>query len=61
MNLLVNQFQYAFEIAHEGAKEISQVLTFYFIMFVLFRIFDITKPYPVNYYDKNLKTVLVLL
>ena len=44
-----------FEIAHEGAKEISQVLTFYFIMFVLFRIFDITKPYPVNYYDKNFK------
>ena len=44
-----------YEIAHEGAKEISQVLTFYFIMFVLFRIFDITKPYPVNYYDKNFK------
>ena len=44
-----------FEIAHEGAKEISQVLTFYFIMFVLFRIFDITKPYPISYYDKNFK------
>ena len=24
-------------------------------MFILFRIFDIVKPYPVNYYDKNFK------
>ena len=44
-----------YEIAHEGTKEISQVLTFYFIMFILFRIFDIVKPYPVSYYDKNFK------
>ena len=32
-----------------------KVLTFYFIMFILFRIFDIVKPYPVSYYDKNFK------
>ena len=44
-----------YEIAHEGTKENNQVLTFYFIMFILFRIFDITKPYPVSYYDKNFK------
>ena len=44
-----------YEIAHNGSKEISQVLTFYFIMFILFRIFDIAKPYPVSYYDKNFK------
>jgi len=44
-----------YEIAHEGTKETSQVLTFYFIMFILFRIFDIIKPYPVSYYDKNFK------
>ena len=44
-----------YEIAHEGDKEISQILTFYFIMFILFRIFDIVKPYPVSYYDKNFK------
>ena len=44
-----------YEIAHEGAKETSQVLTSYFIMFILFRIFDIVKPYPVSYYDKNFK------
>ena len=44
-----------YEIAHEGTKETNQILTFYFIMFILFRIFDITKPYPVSYYDKNFK------
>ena len=44
-----------YEIAHERPKEIDQVLTFYFIMFILFRIFDILKPYPVSYYDKNFK------
>ena len=44
-----------YEIAHEGTKETSQVLTFYFVMFILFRIFDIVKPYPASYYDKNFK------
>ncbi len=44
-----------YEIAHEGPNETSQRLTFYFIMFILFRIFDIVKPYPVSYYDKNFK------
>ena len=47
-----------YEIAHEGAKETSQVLTSYLIMFVLFRIFDITKPFPVSYYEKNFKNSL---
>ena len=44
-----------YEIAHEVSKETSQVLTSYFIMFILFRIFDIVKPYPVSYYDRNFK------
>ena len=44
-----------YELSHEGTKETIQTLTFYFIMFILFRIFDIVKPYPVNYYDKNFK------
>ena len=44
-----------YEIAHQDSNEISQVLTFYFIMFILFRIFDIAKPYPVSYYDKKFK------
>ena len=44
-----------YEIAHEGSKVINEVLVFYFIMFILFRIFDILKPYPVSYYDKKFK------
>ena len=44
-----------YEVAHDMQKETGQVLKFYFIMFVLFRIFDITKPFPVSYYDKNFK------
>ena len=44
-----------YEIAHDIPKETDQVLKFYFIMFILFRIFDIAKPFPVSYYDKNFK------
>ena len=44
-----------YEVAHDMPKETDQVLKFYFIMFILFRIFDIAKPFPVNYYDKNFK------
>ena len=50
-----------YEIAHEGIKDTSQLLTFYFIMFILFRIFDIAKPYPVSYYDKNFKNSFGLI
>ena len=44
-----------YEIAHNIPKETDQILKFYFIMFILFRISDITKPYPISYYDKNFK------
>ena len=44
-----------YELAHSGPKETDQILKFYFIMFVLFRLFDIIKPFPVSYYDKNFK------
>ena len=44
-----------YEIAHNTPKESDQVLKFYFVMFVLFRIFDIVKPFPVSYYEKNFK------
>ena len=44
-----------YEIAHEEPKETNQVLISYFTIFILFRIFDIIKPYPVSYYDKKFK------
>ena len=47
-----------YEVAHEGAKDTNQILTYYFVMFILFRIFDITKPFPVSYYEKNFKNSL---
>ena len=46
---------YLYEVVHAIPKETDQVLKFYFIMFILFRIFDIVKPYPASYYDKNFK------
>ena len=44
-----------YEVAHNAPKESDQIFKFYFIMFVLFRIFDIAKPFPVSYYDKYFK------
>ena len=44
-----------YEIAHQDPRAIDQIFTSYFMMFILFRIFDIVKPYPISYYDKNFK------
>ena len=44
-----------YEVSHNTSKEFDQTFKFYLVMFVLFRIFDIVKPYPVSYYDKNFK------
>ena len=46
---------YLYEISHSTTKDFSDALNFYFIIFVLFRFFDIVKPFPVNYFDKNFK------
>ncbi len=50
-----------YELAHDSSKETGEILKFYFIMFILFRIFDITKPFPVSYYEKNFKNSLGVL
>ena len=47
-----------YEVAHNVPKETAEILKFYFIMFILFRIFDITKPFPISYYEKNFKNSL---
>ena len=44
-----------YEISHNIPKENDEILKFYFIMFVLLRLFDIVKPFPVSYYDKKFK------
>ena len=42
-----------YEVAHTILKDAEDNLKFYLIMFVLFRVFDVAKPFPVSYYDKN--------
>ena len=46
---------YLYEIAHGSAKESHEVSLFYLYIFILFRYFDIKKPFPVSFFDKKFK------
>ena len=46
---------YLYEISHGTEKSPNEALIFYGICFVLFRFFDIAKPFPVSFFDKNFK------
>ena len=46
---------YLYEVSHGTEKLDNEALIFYIICFVLFRFFDIAKPFPVNFFDKNFK------
>jgi len=46
---------YLYEISHETTKESSEAIIYYALFFILFRYFDIMKPFPVNFFDKNFK------
>ena len=46
---------YLYEISHGTAKSPNEAIFFYGICFVLFRFFDIAKPFPVSFFDKNFK------
>ena len=46
---------YLYEISHETEKSPDEALIFYSVLFLLFRFFDIAKPFPVSYFDKNFK------
>ena len=46
---------FAYEISHGTEKSSDEALIFYCICFVLFRFFDIVKPFPVSFFDKNFK------
>ena len=46
---------YLYEISHGTEKSSDEALVFYSICFVLFRFFDIAKPFPVSFFDKNFK------
>ena len=46
---------YLFEVAHGTIKSLQESILFYLYIFVLFRFFDIKKPFPINYFDKKFK------
>ena len=46
---------YLYEISHGTEKSPNEAIIFYAICFVLFRFFDIKKPFPVSFFDKNFK------
>ena len=46
---------YLYEISHETEKSPNEAIIFYGICFILFRFFDIKKPFPVSFFDKNYK------
>ena len=46
---------YLYEIAHGTIKNSQEAALFYLYIFILFRYFDIKKPFPVSYFDKKFK------
>ena len=46
---------YLYEIAHGNEKNSQEVILFYIYIFILFRFFDIKKPFPVSVFDKKFK------
>ena len=46
---------YLYEISHGTEKSADEAIIFYSVCFILFRFFDIAKPFPVSYFDKNFK------
>ena len=46
---------YLYEISHGTDKNFNESIYIYFVIFILFRLFDIKKPFPVSYFDKNFK------
>ena len=46
---------YLYEISHGIEKPSDEAVIFYGVCFVLFRFFDIAKPFPVSFFDRNFK------
>ena len=46
---------YLYEISHGTIKENGEAIIYYGLFFILFRYFDIMKPFPVIFFDKNFK------
>jgi len=46
---------YLYEISHNVTKELNEAFFYYIYIFILFRFFDIKKPFPINILDKKFK------
>ena len=46
---------YLYEISHGTVKNTQEAVLFYLYIFILFRFFDIKKPFPVSFFDKKFK------
>ena len=46
---------YLYQISHGGNKDFQEALMYYIYIFLLFRFFDIKKPFPINLIDKKYK------
>ena len=46
---------YLYEISYGTTKNSGEAIVYYFLFFILFRYFDIMKPFPVSFFDKNFK------
>ena len=46
---------YLYEISHGTIKDPQEAALSYLYIFILFRFFDIKKPFPISYFDKNFK------
>ena len=46
---------YLYEVSHGTVKDSSEAIIYYALFFILFRYFDIMKPFPVSFFDKNFK------
>ena len=46
---------YLYQISHDTSKNSQEAILFYLYIFILFRFFDIKKPFPINFFDKKFK------
>ena len=46
---------YLYEISHGTVKDPQEAVLFYLYIFILFRYFDIKKPFPVSFFDQKFK------
>ena len=46
---------YLYEVSHGTIKDPQEAILFYLYIFILFRYFDIKKPFPVSFFDKKFK------